>query len=77
MTLYTQILTALDISPHLVANAYAEQILETSSESEQEFHPDREKSRSSDSKLTSKRDYEETGDETTDTEATKEQGSIS
>ena len=31
-------MTALDISPHLVANTSAKQILENSSESEQEFY---------------------------------------
>ena len=47
-------MTALDISPHLVANTYAKQILENSSESEQEFYPSREKPRSSGSKSTQK-----------------------
>ena len=49
---YSQILTALDISLHLVANTYAKQILENSSEAEQEFYPSREKPRSSGSKST-------------------------
>ena len=39
---YSKILFALDISPHLVANTHAKQILEASSESEQEFCPSRE-----------------------------------
>ena len=39
---YSKILIALNISPHLVANTYAKQILEASSESEQEFFPSRE-----------------------------------
>ena len=63
---YSKILTALDISPHLVANTYAKQILENSSESEQEFYPSREKLRSSGSKSNPTGDYEETSDETTD-----------
>ena len=59
-------MTALEISPHLVANTYAKQILENSSESEQEFYPSRERPHSSGSKSTPTRDYEETSDETTD-----------
>ena len=39
---YSKILIALNISPHLVANTHAKQILEASSESEQEFFPSRE-----------------------------------
>ena len=69
---YSKILTALDISPHLVANTYAKQILENSSESEQEFYPSREKPRSSGSKSTPTRDYEETSDETTDKKETSQ-----
>ena len=69
---YSKILTALDISPHLVANTYAKQILENSSESEQEFHPNREKPRCSGSKSTPTRDYGETSDETTDKKETSQ-----
>ena len=39
---YSKILFALNISPHLVANTHARQILEASSESGQEFFPSRE-----------------------------------
>ena len=39
---YSKIFFALNISPHLVANTHAKQILEASSESEQEFFPSRE-----------------------------------
>ena len=69
---YSKILTALDISPHLVANTYAKQILENSSESEQEFYPSREKPRSSGSKSNPTGDYEETSDETTDKKETSQ-----
>ena len=60
-------MTALDILLQLVANTYATQILETSSESEQEFNP---KSWISGSKSTPKRDYKETCDKMTDREET-------
>ena len=40
---YSKILTALDILSHFVANTYAKQILEASSQSGQEFYPSREK----------------------------------
>ena len=69
---YSKILTALDILPHLVANTYAKQILENSSEIEQEFYPRREKPRSSGSKSNPTRDYEETSDETTDKKETSQ-----
>ena len=69
---YSIILTAPDISPHLVANTYAQQILENSSESEQEFYPSREKPRSSGSKSTPTKDYEEKNDETTDKKETSD-----
>ena len=39
---YSKILIALNISPHLVVNTHAKQILEASSESEKEFFPSRE-----------------------------------
>ena len=59
-------MSALDISPHLVANTYAKQILENSSQSEQEFYPSQEQTRNSGSKSTPTRDYGETSDETKD-----------
>ena len=59
-------MTALDLSPQLVANTYAKQILENSSESEQDFYPSRQKPRSSGSQSTPTRDYAETSDEMTD-----------
>ena len=55
---HSEILTALDISPHLVTNTYAKQILENLSEGEQEFYPSREKPHSSGSNSTPTRDYE-------------------
>ena len=63
---YSKIVSALDISPHLVVNTYAKQILENSSESEQEFYQSQEKPRSSGPKSTPTRDYGETSDETTE-----------
>ena len=44
---YSTFLNALNVSPHLVANIYAKQILESSSESDQEFYPSREEASSS------------------------------
>ena len=70
--MYSKILTALDITPHLVANTYAKQILQNSSESEQELYPSREKPRSSGSKSTPTIDYEETSDEATDKKETSQ-----
>ena len=66
---YSKILIALNISPHLVANTHAKQILEASSESEQEFFPSREQP--SGSKPTQKR-YKEETDQTTDKEETSQ-----
>ena len=40
---YSTILNTLDESPHIVADTYAKQIMESSSESEQEFYPSRKK----------------------------------
>ena len=78
---YSKILIALNISPHLVANTHAKQILEASSESEQEFFPSREQSsrqelfssreQHSGSKPTQKR-YKEEPDQTTDKEETSQ-----
>ena len=78
---YSKILFALNISPHLVANAHAKQILEASSESEQEFFPIREQpsqqefsstgERLSDSKPTRKK-YKEETDQTPDKEETSQ-----
>ena len=78
---YSKVLIALNISPHLVANTHAKQILEASSESEQEFFPSREQpsrqelfsSREphSGSKPTQKR-YKEEPDQTTDKEETNQ-----
>ena len=69
---YSKILIALNISPHLVANTHAKQILENSSESEHEFYPSREKPGSSGSKSTPTKDYEETSDKTTDKKETNQ-----
>ena len=78
---YSKILIALNISPHLVANTHAKQILEASSESEQEFFPSREqpsrqelfssREQHSGSKPTQKR-YKEEPDQTTDEEETSQ-----
>ena len=82
MAEYSKILIALNISPHLVANTHAKQILEASSESEQEFFPSREqpsrqellssREQPSGSKPTQKR-YKEETDQTTDKEETGQQ----
>ena len=76
---YSKILFALNISPHLVANTHAKQILEASSESEQEFFPSREQpsqqefsstgEQFSGSKQTRKK-YKEETDQTPDKEET-------
>ena len=78
---YSKILIALNISPHLVANTHAKQILEASSESEQEFFPTREhpsrqelfssREQHSGSKPTQKR-YKEEPNQTTDKEETSQ-----
>ena len=78
---YSKILIALNISPHLVANTHAKQILEASSESEQEFFPIREQPSRQElfssreqhigSKPTQKR-YKEEPDQTTDKEETSQ-----
>ena len=78
---YSKILIALNISPHLVANTHAKQILEASSESEQEFFPSREqpsrqelfssREQHSGSEPTQKR-YKEEPDQTTDREETSQ-----
>ena len=44
---YSTILNSLDVSPHLVANTYAKQSLESACRSEQEFYPSREEASSS------------------------------
>ena len=76
---YSKILIAIHISSHLVANTHAKQILEASSESEQEFFPSREqpsrqelfssREQHSGSKPTQKR-YKEEPYQTTDKEET-------
>ena len=78
---YSKILFALNISPHLVANTHAKQILEASSESEQEFFPSREQpsqqefsstgERLNGSKPTRKK-YKEEKDQTPDKEETSQ-----
>ena len=78
---YSKILIALNISPHLVANTHAKQILEALSESEQEFFPGREQlsqqefsstgERLSGSKSTRKK-YKEETDQTPDKEQTSQ-----
>ena len=78
---YSKIFFALNISPHLVANTHAKQILEASSESEQEFFPSREQpsqqefsstgERLSGSKRTRKK-YKEETDQTPDKEETSQ-----
>ena len=78
---YSKILILLNISPHLVANTHAKQILEASSVSEQEFFPSREqpsrqelfssREQPSGSKPTQKR-YKEETDQTTDKEETSQ-----
>ena len=78
---YSKILIAPNISPHLVANTHAKQILEASSESEQEFFPNREqpslqklfssREQHSGSKPTQKR-YKEELTHTTDKEETSQ-----
>ena len=78
---YSKILFALNIPPHLVANTHAKQILEASSESEQEFFPSREQpsqqefsstgKRLSGSKPTRKK-YKEETDQTPDKEETSQ-----
>ena len=77
----SKILIALNISPHLVANTYAKQILEASSQSEEEFFPSREQpsrqelfstgEQPSGSKPTQKR-YKEGTDQMTDKEETSQ-----
>ena len=78
---YSKILFALNISPHLVASTHAKQILEASSESEQEFFPSREQpsqqefsstgEQLSGSKPTRKK-YKEETDQTPDKEETSQ-----
>ena len=67
---YSKIFFVLDISPHLVAKIDAKQILETSSECEQEFYKSREIPQ--EWFPTQKKDYEETSDETTDKNETSQ-----
>ena len=64
----SKILTALDISPHLVANTYAMQTLKTSTKTEHEFYTSREKS----PQPNPKKDYEEASVKTTDKEETSQ-----
>ena len=76
---YSKNLFALNISPHLVANTHAKQILEASSESEQEFFPSREQPSQQEfssagerhnGSIPTRRKYKEETDQTPDKEET-------
>ena len=78
---YSKILFALNISPRLVANTHAKQILEASSESEQEFFPSRKTTQSTRVLLywrttqwlkTNPKKYKEETDQTPDKEETSQ-----